>query len=184
MKETHQFRHEAPVEYMYCHGLELLLKGGLIHFGKCAGKVLERGHKILLLYDDAKCQEGFSEVISSIEAKVRDDWKTHLRQSRDKIKEPLEGLGIKNTEELKDFGVHDNAVIGNALPALRDQIVWLDDRHAKDGGLFRYPKERLDNRPTIVAFGLNEDVILRTVSLASRLLCDRLIYAMTAPKKV
>jgi len=183
LKETHQFRHEAPVEYMYCHGLELLLKGGLIHFGKCAEKVLERGHKILLLYDDARCQEGFSEVISSIDAKVRDDWKTHLRQSRDKIQEPLERLGIKSAEELEQFGVHDNAVIGNALPALRDQIVWLNDRHAKEGGLFRYPKERLDNRQIVLAFGLNEDVVLRTVSLASRLLCEHLIYEITAAKK-
>lgn len=153
------FRHSGPVEYMYAHALEPMLKGGLQFFGQPT----DRSHNLHRLYDLAKQNASLSQRVATTEIAVKQHWREFLREARDAPSAKLKSYGISDPSLLWELGSFDNATIGENLPSMVRAVIWLGDRHTDDGGQFRYFKEGLDRRKVVHAFGLNEDVVLRTL---------------------
>jgi hypothetical protein len=150
-------RHDAPIYYLLSHSLELLLKGLLLSNGKSHEDVEKFGHHLKNLYDVAKCEQ--SELINGTESHVKSKWRTNLQKSRDEHKQKFIAIGITEPEDLSEWGVHENSVIGSELPVLPAQVDWLSARHTYEGGLFRYHQTRYESIPHITAFGLNMNVV-------------------------
>ncbi len=151
--------HDMPVDYLYAHAVELMLKGCLLEHDP-AMEVESYGHDLLRLYDCAKSRKVLGDMLARVERSVRERWKSRLRTARDSYRDGL-GLG-QCASDLEDFGIFDNDVIGNELPDLRRQVSWLSDRHRDKGGKFRYLQSGFDSRKQIRAFGLSDDVVRLT----------------------
>lgn len=149
-----------PVDFLYAHAFELMLKACLL---ECDHKqdIKSYGHNLLRLYDEVRSQELLGRLIHQVEGVVRERWKRYLRDARDNYGKSL-NLGQLSTDERGEFGIHNNDVIGQNIPELRKQIIWLDLHHTADGGEFRYLRCGLDSREFINAFGLSEDVVWRS----------------------
>lgn len=121
-------------------------------------EVEKYGHNLRQLYDEVSCQKLVGDMIAKTERAVRDRWKQHLRGARDEHQAKLMRFGLSE-KDTAEFGALSNAQIGDELPSLRDQIIWLSDRHSSDGSRFRYLKTGCDSRSRIEAFGLSDDVV-------------------------
>ncbi len=153
--------HELPVDYMYAHAVELLLKGCLLATNP--NEAVDRfRHDLMSLYAEVGTRNVSGDILASAEHAVRDRWKRHLRSARDTI---IEKFNLEDLSDaaLAEFGLYDNATIGAELPELRTHVAYLGMRHSKGGGQLRYLHVGLDVRPRIEAFDLFEDVVWRTV---------------------
>ncbi|MEO0403220.1 MAG: hypothetical protein AAF214_12660 [Pseudomonadota bacterium] len=174
--ESHiQFRHQGPVEYMFAHGFELLVKGGLLLSGRSQDEIRDYQHNLLQLYGAARSQDPVETCIKGAERHVKHKWKTLLRRLRDDRRAVFQESGISDPNALQHFGVHSNETIGKELPGFRAQIVWLDKRHRHAGGLFRYYESHVGDREEIEASGSNYDVVLQSMSWGCRFLSQKLI---------
>lgn len=160
-----------PVDFLYAHALELILKGSLLEADSTTN-VEEFDHDLLKLYDEVKSNGVMDNLICAVEQAVRDKWKWHLRDARDTYKEVL-GLGHIPKADSEEFGIFDNEAIGRELPELRKLVIWLNDRHSYHGGKFRYPHSGLDSRLGIQAFGLSENVAWKTAHWACEEMYNR-----------
>jgi hypothetical protein len=157
---TLRLRFDHPVDMLLAHAAELMLKGCILEADPDCD-VGKYGHDLLRLYDDARTAETVGPLIVAAEAKVRDQWRGRLRAARDRLKATL-GFDQPAGQE---FGILDNAEIGAAMPdlALRKAVIWISARHANGGSRFRYLEPGLDQRPKIAAFGLQDDVVRRSL---------------------
>jgi len=167
--------YDAPVFALLAHTLELQLKSALLVAGLSPKDVEAFKHNIARLYAACKERGEVSVSIEIIERKVRGRWRSHLHNARDAYLGRISvWVGSSDPEVLKDFGVLDDHTIGSELPELRQVIQWLSERHASGGSQFRYLKTGLDWHLTIKAFGLNENVPMKTVEWA----CEELDAAL------
>jgi len=161
-KNDPSLRHEPPIDYLYAHGFELFLKGALLLSGRDLGVVQKFSHNLIKLYDEVENETRLEGLISTAEKHVKTKWKSRLRSARDDHKTKLQKFGLSEPDT-QELGCFDNATIGDALPELRPQVQWLNDRHTRNGGLFRYyPTERKDQfyqRQQITVFDLSDDVV-------------------------
>lgn len=154
--------HDHPVDFLYAHALELMLKGYLLTV-LSDEEVRAFGHDLLGLYDAVKKEPALCDLLKQVERGVRQRWKEHLRSARDDYAARL-GLGVLTAKEAEEFEIFDNQKIGAELPHLRKQVIWLSDRHSRAGSEFRYLREGLNRRAQVQMFGLSYDVV--RVSLA------------------
>lgn len=158
--KTQCLRFDHPLDMLLAHAAELMLKGVILEANPACN--IERyGHDLLRLYDDARAAGPVGGLIVAAETDVRDQWQAHLRAARDRLQATL---GLDGPEG-QEFGILDNAKIGAALPdlALRKAVIWISSRHAKGGSRFRYLEPGLDQRPVIAVFGLEDDVVRRSL---------------------
>ncbi len=159
--------YDAPLFALLAHSLELNLKASLLLLGKPQNEVRSYEHRILHLFDSAQEIENETVSITALEKTVRARWKSYLRSSRDDYRRRISTwVGSEEESVLEEFGVFSNETIGNELPKLREQIDWLHRRHSRDGSQFRYLKKGFYQSKVITAFGLHEDVQLRTLEWA------------------
>jgi len=158
---------DAPAFALLAHALELQLKSALIAMGMPPADAEGFKHDISRLY--AACREHHDGPVSiaEIENNVRGRWKTHLRVARDSHHRRVSRwVGSECPDTLREFGVFDNDHIGRELPEVSPVIQWMSERHSAGGSRFRYPKSGLDWQTRVTAFGLNENVPMRTAEWA------------------
>ncbi|WP_103255594.1 hypothetical protein [Tabrizicola aquatica] len=150
-----RLRFEHPVDLLFAHALELMLKGCILDDDP-GRSVEDFGHNLARLYASVRRSKRGGPLIRASEKAVRNRWRDRLRGARDDLQS---GLGLP-IEAAKDFGVLSNAEIGSALDELdlRRQVYWASDRHSQGGSMFRYLVPGLYSRDKAMIFGLNDDV--------------------------
>ncbi|MAM63802.1 MAG: hypothetical protein CMH11_20140 [Maritimibacter sp.] len=167
--------YDAPAFALLAHAFELQLKAALIVQGKTPEEVEAYEHDISRLYADGRKLSGQDFTIDDLQGIVRNRWNGFLRTARDEYRLRLSTrLGTSDPAVLTEFGCFDNHTIGSSLPELNSQIQWLSERHAHDGSKFRYLKTGFDQHLVISAFGLNENVPMRSIQWASEALDAKL----------
>jgi hypothetical protein len=160
----------GPVDFLYAHALELMLKAWCLEADP-ATKVKEKfGHDLVGLYDRLKEHDVTRDLRRTVEKKVRDLWKAELRKVRDAYATSL-GLPISSVYE--DLGMFNNELIGNALPELRNQFLWLGDRHKETTQRFRYAMLGSDSRQIVTGFGVSIDVVWQSAGWACGVFYER-----------
>jgi len=174
-----QLRHDAPIDNLYAHSLELYLKGALLAYGRNETDLRNFGHNLLAIYDTLRSEIGSKELVADLEGTIRKNWEIYLRSERDKYSAVFEQQGMVSNEALQENGVLNDDEIAQELPNLRDQVVWISERHSKRGGVFRYHQTRLDYRMKVKAFGLDEDIVWRTANYLGKETNARLLKFIT-----
>ncbi len=156
---------DNPIDYLYAHALELMLKGCLLYHDP-SHPVESHGHDLLSLYDEVKSLCVADGMLLSVERAVRNAWKNRLREARDHYARSI-GLPSHTSAAGEEFGIYDNRKIGDELPELRHQVAWIGSRNKGNGGQFRYFHPGIDSRPRIEQFGLSDDVVRLTLRWAN-----------------
>lgn len=169
--ESVRLSHKHPIDFLYAHALELMLKGCLIVHDPTAD-VQSYRHDLLRLYDEVKSGQLLNNLIGSVERAHKEHWRRYLRDARDKHRRKLEAALGPELLSAGEFGVVDNNIIGSELPDLKKQIVWLDARHKESGSEFRYLRRGLDHRDYITAFGLSINVVWQSSQWACQEIYD------------
>ncbi|MGO4916901.1 hypothetical protein [Pseudogemmobacter sp. W21_MBD1_M6] len=169
--ETFKIPRDEPIDFLYAHAFELMLKGCLIAVDPTEDVERFR-HNLECLYDTLKSRNSLEGLIINVELAIKERWKQHLQGARDRFKARLD-LGVLSTGESEDFGILGNDVIGEQLPDLRRQVVWLSNRHKNGGGHFRYSKCGWDNTEYIKDFGLSDNVVWKSSHWACEEIYDR-----------
>ena len=158
-----------PINFLYTHAFELMLKGCLLKIDPQRNVKEEFGHNLLKLYDAVKKENPIDNLIENVETAIRKRWKQRLSDARDKWKSRISSEGTFSALDTDGrnelFGICNNQEIGNSLNglSLRKQVQWLSNRNnAKDGSEFRYLKIGPDQKLFFEAFDLNDDVVWKS----------------------
>ncbi|PFG63864.1 hypothetical protein AXZ77_2485 [Thioclava sp. ES.031] len=150
---------DDPVDFLYAHSLELMLKGCLL-LDDPAANPNEYGHDTLRLFDEVLSRKFGGKILGAACENLRNNWKSHLRKARD-----IYALKFDVDETaLSELGIASNAEIGEALPSLRKQVSWIAERNRASGGKFRYPVNENYRRQIVDAFGIRMDVVRSSIS--------------------
>ncbi|MEM9249506.1 MAG: hypothetical protein AAGB05_12530 [Pseudomonadota bacterium] len=161
-----------PVGFLYCHAMELALKGMLLASDP-TDDVERHGHNLQSLYREvAASGSTASEVLMTTSEHVRQQWRLYHRGGAERRRGKL--IQLFSQEELYEIAdIPTNAMIGEQLPKPRDQVAWLSQRHHRHGGTFRYLKLGNDNVPSSQLTSPNEVIPFFSAYLAVAYIHDQ-----------
>ena len=156
-------RFEAPIDFLFAHGLELVLKGCLRMTSKPDLEVGNYQHDLDRAYWDLK--RIWPAATNLAESKVRKYWKDKLRTMNAGHVASLESFGISDKNDLAEFRAVTNSDIGQSLPELGKVISWYSQLHNRSGSSFRYLKVGLVSRPALKIAGETLDATRESLSV-------------------
>jgi hypothetical protein len=163
-----------PSLYLFAHSLELTIKSLSLWLGQSDEDLKGDGHRLVGPYNRAKSAEKSKPIIKNAESKVRENWKTKLRNDRSAYVSSFgDYAGVVGNE------TPTNADIGTNLPTLADAVAWMEPLHAVDGGAFRYANvSSLYSEPVIHCFGERTFVVPQSLAWGCREILKELAQKM------
>ena len=146
--------HLNPVGFLYCHAIELCLKG-LFLAGQPEGSPKDFEHDLVRLYDAVDSCAIAGPVLQQVSNNVRARIKAELREGRNGLRSEWLDFSKEEMDEL--FRLPTDQEIEEALPNLRKEVVWLNRHHKGNGGKFRYPRIESNQIP-VMRIGRIEEV--------------------------